>query len=320
MNYHALVATVSSRSGICPDQLLAGTFDTASKSLSLFVPLNETLASNYMLTVGSSVISKSNPKYVNYLNKIEPCPLQGLFVTNKYARPTIWTTYRAGGFTFDFDSRSMVSAIALNLNLIDTSTFVKKTTPVSLSLHSYLLSDPFYVPAMSPIMCLDKEDPFWSMTESQIDGPEICFLQQPGDAKLMFFYPTSAQVFNINDWEMIPCLCPEDENDEMCNSNDFFFGMIYDLNFNFTALAYNIGIKMQQLIVDDPVDGDLTVINTLAPILTYTASVSYDFVTANDTQELSTGNTTLDQVSYSELTTTTTVTVTITTKATATDL
>jgi hypothetical protein len=37
MNYHALVATVSSRSGICPDPLLTGTFDTASKSLSLFV-------------------------------------------------------------------------------------------------------------------------------------------------------------------------------------------------------------------------------------------------------------------------------------------
>jgi hypothetical protein len=297
MNFHALVATVSSRSGICPNPLLTGTFDTASKGLSLFVPLNETVASNYMLTVGSSVRSLSNPNYTAYLNQIEPCPLQGLFVTKKFARPSLWTTSRGGGFTLDFDTRSLVSAIALNLNLIDTSTFVKKTTPVSASFHSYLLSDPYYVPAMSPIMCIDKDDPFWKMTQAQKASAEICFLQQPGDTAILFFYPTSTQVVNLNEYEMTPCLCPEDVDDEQCNTNDFFFGLIYDLNFNFTALAYNIGIKMQKLIIDDPEKGDVNVINTLAPILTYTAGVAYNLVTANDTQELTQGNTTLYKVS-----------------------
>jgi len=74
MNFHALVATVSSRSGTCPNPVLTGTLDTASKGLSLFVPLSETVASSYMLTVGSSVRSLSNPSYTAYLSQVEPCP------------------------------------------------------------------------------------------------------------------------------------------------------------------------------------------------------------------------------------------------------
>ena len=72
--------------------------------------------------------------------------------------------------------------------------------------------------------------------------------------------------------------------------------MIYDLNFNFTALAYNIGIKMQKLVIDDPDNGDVDVINSLAPLLTYTASIVYYLVKASNTQELSQGNTTLNNV------------------------
>jgi len=147
-------------------------------------------------------------------------------------------------------------------------------------------------------MCTDKDDPLWKVTQAQKDSAEICFLQQPGDTAVLFFYPTSTQAVSLSDYEVTPCLCPEDVDDEQCSTSDFFFGLTYDLNFNFTALAYSTGVKMQKLITDDPESGDVSVISTLAPVLTYTASTAYSLVTARDTQELTQGSTTLYKVSH----------------------
>lgn len=171
---------------------------------------------------------------------------------------------RSGFFELSFDVRSAVIAMALNLNLINASTLVKTTSQASENFHSYLFTDADYSPPMSPVICLDKVDKFWNLNQEQINGPEICFVYQGGDGNLFFAYP---MMINLDENFENACNCPQDAENYFCNIANYVIGFIYDLNFNFTVLVETLAIKMQDIIVKDPDNGDVTVMNTLTPIV-----------------------------------------------------
>jgi len=254
-NLKSYAATLSSRDGTCPNKFLSGSFDVASKRLSITFPLNDTALSDFLYDYEDGVL-----KY------LEPCPKQGNFSESGFLNLG-WMNDRSGFFDLSFDVRSAVIAVALNLNLLNASTLVKTTTQASADFHSYLYIDPDYSPPMSPIICLDKVDKYWNLTQQQINGPEICFVYQGADNNLFFAYPI---MINLNETLTGACNCPQGAEDYNCNIADYVIGFIYDLNFNFTTLVETLATKMQDIMIKDPDNGDVTVMNTLAPILTNT--------------------------------------------------
>lgn len=261
-NLKSLVATLSSAQGICPNQMLSGSFDVSSKQLSIIIPTNSTALTDYF----SDELS-----YYGAYNFLEPCPNQASLVKSGVLLPQYWMNYRNGYFDLSFDIRSAVLAVALSLNLTDASGLGKVTTQTSKQFHSYIYIDDSYSPPMDPVMCLDKADPFWKLSGEEVDGPEVCFVYQGVDQNILFAYPTMS---GLNSYSSV-CNCPEDKDDFHCNNEDYAIGFIYDLNFNFTNLVRSVALSMQDIVIKDPVSGDLTVINTLAPILVWTLKLQY---------------------------------------------
>ena len=276
-NLKSYVATLSSRYGNCPNQMLSGSFDVSNKRLSITFPLNNTALKNFIYRnqtyfFDDDIFGGSTRPTIKYL---EPCPNQGSFVDSGFLLPQTWMDERTGFFDLSFDVRSVVLALALNLNLLNASTLVKSTTKASLSFHSYLYIEIGISPPMNPIICLNKVDPFWKLNQEQINGPEICFIYQGVDQNLWFAYP---MMISLNSNFSGSCNCPENIDDYNCNVIDYIVGLMYDLTFDFYDLVNNVAIKMQDIMIKDPENGDVTVVNTLTPILTNAILLQYDYL------------------------------------------
>jgi len=241
---------LGSRDGLCQTPMTV-TFDDATKRTYLSMPI----------VVNNMSSNSSYPVYT------EPCPKQGHFIsTNFIAAGAI----NDGTTTLDLqvDSRAFAIAVALNLGLMDTALLVRTKPNSCVDYHCYVYSDPYYkTPPMSPIICLDKTDPFWNLTKASINGPEICFLAQNGYYQNIWIsYPIMVQVKDVANG-IRSCICPNDEDNIQCNSEDFTFALFYDINLKFLGGIAQLGIKMQAEYLKDPADGDLRIMQALTPVI-----------------------------------------------------
>ena len=164
--------------------------------------------------------------------------------------------------------------------------------------------------------CIDKADPYFALSAAQIAGPEICFLNI---GFFYFFYPVMSQLYNSpsqktcgingNGIKMrYACRCPDAAGTDQyfCQSQDFYVGLMYDQGGR-TAQTYStqqftsvlnsdsqtsnlmrppiaLGLKFQQMMLDDPVSGDITAMDAASEVFAYTALSYLDVRDASTNQ------------------------------------
>ena len=179
-------------------------------------------------------------------------------------------------FENPFDIRTITSVIALNMNIGKLNTYqtVRSFADnwASGGLPGSFYYDPYFA-GMEPFFCVDKiavsKSGVVPMTKAQIDGPELCFLAQPGVSGKLLYYPTSLSFWQANDkngtWHH--CECPRDANEQSCNERAFFISLFYDLMpggdltaqvpLNSSVNMVNFALQVQRFLLDDPLNGDL---------------------------------------------------------------
>lgn len=210
------VAVLSNRLGVCLGSpqagYLRGTFDDSQASLQLGIPFKVNRASVFG--------NVSDPAFqITYLpTKEEPCPHHGKWATTQFLQAV--AEYRGGIGFLDFDVRSTLFAIAMNLNLISMDVVDPKTSPFLESVGLLSLHDSWYTfPPMTRIYCINKSSPSWSgrfsdeemneqysffktlkknlgsMNGQLMNYPPMCFLvsARKNDA-LQLFYPIISQL------------------------------------------------------------------------------------------------------------------------------
>jgi len=225
-----------------------------------------------------------------------PCPNQGGNSMMDFVLPrTIDHTW-----TFSFDIRTIQTAVALNMGIISTSDLLKVYPVYYDFIDGYapgaFFIDPFYT-LMDPIFCIDKNDHTYGLSKEIISGPEVCFLAAPshyyGVFGLKFGYPIINQETSVDldrenagiGWTgfMKQCTCPHNANDPNCNSQDFFYSIIYaDFNNSAGTDGYwkdilAVGLRFQKFLVDDPKNGDIAMMEFFSPVAVYAAMEGYGF-------------------------------------------
>ena len=248
----------------------------------------------------------------------ETCPSQILGMLDQTVLDPFLAENRRGFVDLNFDIRSVSMAISLNLGILDTSLLHQINSPSLQYLHLKGWLDPLVVPEMEPVWCLDKTDAYFALSAAQIAGPEICFLNI---GFFYFFYPVMSQLYNSASQKTCgitgggikmryPCKCPAATGIEQyfCQTQDFYVGLLYDQGGR-TAQTYSsqkyttvanadsqtsalmrppitLGLKFQQMMLDDPVNGDITAMDAASEVFAYTA-LSY-----NDIHDASTNQST----------------------------
>ena len=132
---------------------------------------------------------------------------------------------------------------------------------------------------MAPIFCANKtlyaKKFKIPMTTAQINGPEICFYVAGGANTTNLFYPmTVAMKTDPLTGHVYPCRCPNDQSNYNCNFRDIVISMIYDTVDNLGSFKF--ALRMQQLLVNDPIDGDLAMQHAVAPVMAATLDIAYN--------------------------------------------
>lgn len=88
-----------------------------------------------------------------------------------------------------------------------------------------------------------------------------------------------------------PCLCPRDWYEPTCSSQDFVIGFIFD-NFDGDNIdgeyqylrrpQIEMALKLQKFLIDDPVNGDIALMEFASKVLIYTLNIAYLPSKAND--------------------------------------
>lgn len=162
----------------------------------------------------------------------------------------------------DFDTRSILTAIAVNLGIIDIAhlNMVQKEVDTSSDFGFYYI-DPFY-DKMTPIFCLKKENQKYPELSSG-QGNEVCFVVY----KNLVLYPGMWSVQmrregenNIMEQFVDLCTCPDADSSVACQSVLIQISLLYWRSSASSALnAYKFGLKMKRTFLDsDPVNGDLS--------------------------------------------------------------
>ena len=93
------------------------------------------------------------------------------------------------------------------------------------------------------------------------------------------YYPWSASI-DYNDWGgTSPCLCPEDQFNEACNTMDIAFLLYYDRDSNDTQAALNtikLGETLQEIMYQDQEYGDIVVTELVYPLMTAALQAYFD--------------------------------------------
>jgi len=164
--------------------------------------------------------------------------------------------------------RTINTVIALNFGVIAISELIE-TVPVyadivasEVNLPGKYYIDPYYAP-MKAIFCIDKANPTYELSAAAIAGPEICFLSifGAGASRTMLVYPVINQLSS----NFQPCTCPKYKTDFGCNSQTFLYTLVQPNDFN-SSVMVDLGTRMQKLMIDDPINGDIQIMESVAEI------------------------------------------------------
>lgn len=307
-NQLTIMATLSSAKGICDghdpsrnlDGYTSGFFESSSASLVMSIPVAQNLSRvDFTLNNGGSWGDIANKKL-----KIPPtCKNFRDFIN--YGDP-FNAIYRSGSIDIKFDSRSMVTAIALNLGIIDLNGLIHLQAEDMAFLGPFVAySDPYYSsPPMTPILCYDKTKAVddvakITFTKEQLVGPPICFVQYVlgTQSTKLLFYPVIGQLkpmFNKNVRNMasarkVACDCPVDTENPFCNMQDFYLGLFFDntpdaddtSDGDGNLAVKQLGINMQAKLLADPISGDIAIMDAFSDVLAYSGNVFYNSALAD---------------------------------------
>jgi len=146
-NQRVITATIASRTGLCPELLISGSFDSSNKRLTMKVPAIENLA--YLAdTYNSTALGLTQ----------DPCVDQGNFLGNGFYSQS-FAQERNNAFDFNFDVRSVALALTLNFGLSDMSIMVSMFNRHYTRTHSpktdahFCLGDVWSISYALPVVC-----------------------------------------------------------------------------------------------------------------------------------------------------------------------
>lgn len=290
-NQEVQVAAISSREGLCDShkvtgRYISGTYDQATKSYMMRIPL---VMDNAYIRNADAVLR--NATLAKSLKSQTTCPAQE--ITYQYISDTNWGEYEDTQELFYFDIRTVAACVAINMGLISLNNFntISRTDAPGFK----LFTDPYYTnPPLSPLWCLDKYSThFHNFTQEQIAGPEICFLRDAKFGLYNIYYPLLSQyrkdlthcLQNSSVCRYVLCECPDASAFPECNRQQFTLGFLYlnsnssgsgtilDSGFESNPLV-KLGLKMQQLILQDKENGDLAQSRASSDVLSYTISIA----------------------------------------------
>jgi hypothetical protein len=260
----------SSRNGLCDaTTAIVGSFDPLTKTFSLTAPDEENL-----------------------------CPSQNGELLGKAA-----ATSKPDPLIINVDARSLQTTIALNFGILNLT----QLTVTSTSYGDYandVYPGRFYIDphfsSMEPIFCLNKSFSAYNLSPAAIKGPEICYIAYGGNGidNMLFGYPmlqefkTSLQSYLNASYGYTgyqeACKCPADKFNEVCNSMQTVYTVIYSKplpfgysdTFNMTWIdMLNIGVRAQSLLLKDAVNGDKAMMEMFSPITAYSLMAAENITT-----------------------------------------
>lgn len=281
------LATISDRNGVCTGytdstkSYISGSFQDGRLEITVPMQIDNRLIDNFFPTYWNSTAP-----YIYY--NIPTCPMQSS-IDQWLTNPTLkfYSAYRqAKSVTLGFHIRSIILAVSLNMGItsIDGLVQTKNLNTENGDMIAYV--DPYYS-TMDPVYCIQKSSSLYSLDDSQINGPEVCFLlvgsfdpMSPGIHN--YIYPAISQLYQ--DWNQTDlvfnplysqCKCPDDKDNQQCNAQQFGIGLVYDSVTNAQGLQIpiDLALRMQRFVLDDPVDGDQSMMDFISPIFSYTSNI-----------------------------------------------
>jgi hypothetical protein len=246
----------SHRNGLCePDTPIVGSFNPVTKMLSLTAPSEGKLCPDQygsLLRVASKTTS--------------PDPMM-----------------------IEIDARSIQTAIALNFGILNLTQLIVTSTMYG-DITNDIFPGRFYIDphfsSMEPIFCLNKSSSRYNISPAAISGPEICYIAYGGNGlgSMLFGYPIlqefkgSLEKFSNPSYGdtgyQDTCKCPTDKFNYLCNAVETVYTVIYS-NSTTSGMVWidagvvDIGVRAQELILRDPVNGDKAMMELFAPITAY---------------------------------------------------
>lgn len=262
---------LSSDDGTCSEQafentgkFISGSFNSPAKRLVLDVPVVENPA--YLFDVANKTASKkyvvetcmSKPLYNKYYDAYTGKNVtqeisgsgtgQGDFIESTF-NPE-WTVNRMGYISMSFDIRTAILAVALNFNITspeDVGVTIRNAATDDMHMIGYL--DPSMSPAMDPVYCIDRDDPYWRLSAAQKAGPPVCVICSNFNAgeNILCYYPMVSQLNRAKfvgykadenakmNGAYLSCQCPSDRTEGSCNEADYFVSLFYNYAPSFAA-------------------------------------------------------------------------------------
>jgi hypothetical protein len=278
-NAVSMAVLTSAKAGICKNLYQYGSFDPATTTIAI----NAVIQGNMTKVLeGYDPISAAK----------EACP--GQFLAHQWLDSTHivvpeWDT--PGLLHMEFDMNTAITAISLNMGISQMSSFTQVSSAYGASgaagVPGTWLINSFVAP-MDPIFCLDvgayrKKYKISTITDSQVTGPPVCFIVQGPIDEPIFYYPMTASYYTLPDTgQFAHCACPEDGTNPQCNGRDFLIAFFYDMNHTLSQVtnSFTLPLKLQKLLVDDPVNGDYDMQQYVSPLLESAYYIANPFGTA----------------------------------------
>lgn len=275
-----VAAMISNRDGVCVgsselNTYISGSFDAANAALQLDLPLY--MDSAYLSNVYANVSKK--------LLQMAPCQQQ--FGGKAVDEILEWLAVnRDGTAKFDFDVRTIMTAVAMNMN-IQVDGFNEVPNRISSAFETFV--DPWYADGMDPVWCLAKNHPRWQLSREQKQGPPICFVRDRNNFDMMLNYPMIFQLargrFCVPGGSCIREMCQCNDStiySSDCRRNRFQVGLIFStslINTNDDADnptvdgVVQIGKTFQDFIIKDEREGVLKAMQHFSKVIGYSINV-----------------------------------------------
>ena len=271
-NQDVIVGIISSSTGVCQNLHQYGSFSSVEKTLAFNIP---------------------SPIYPDQVLNVTGNLQQGIYRDTTYDFcPSMWQMWwlnwdptfngKFPTYQVKFDIRTIAFVMSLNMGIMTRADFVETTSAWGSAAISgapgNFYMEPNYAP-MAPIFCANKtlyaQKFKISLSRAQLNGPEICFYVAGGANTTNLFYPmTVAMKTDPLTGHVYPCKCPNDQSNFNCNFRDIVVSMIYDTVDNLGSFKF--ALKMQQLLVKDPINGDLAMQQAVAPVMAATLDIAYN--------------------------------------------
>ena len=297
------VAVASSREGVCigpSPPFVSGTYKDSGLKLELpFIPNKA-----FMESTSKNNINRT---FLDILNG-DGVPCLDQFRTKHLASLTYKGEFRDGFISFEFNVRTAILCLALNMDsvdrpLVEIETLNQINSQINQGLIGYLWDDVGW--EMDPVWCLRKQDPRWNLTAEQINGPNICFIPlRRNSPTFTLYYPIMSQAYpdmhacsQTLTCRRMACQCPADAEVPECSHPNWFIGFVYGniqtpldqmdddyampppsaATMPVDAPILALALRMQRFLLENPENGDIEMSKYTSPLLfnTFYAFNSY---------------------------------------------